>query len=61
MTICSGTLLAACAGLLGGRRCTTHHELLHTLRVLAPLAKVMENRVFVVDGPLASSAGITGV
>ena len=28
LTICSGTLLAARAGLLGRRRCTTHHELL---------------------------------
>jgi len=59
VTICSGTLLAARAGLLGGRRCTTHHELLDTLRALAPQAKVIDNRVFVVDGPLASSAGIT--
>ncbi len=59
VTICSGTLLAARAGLLGGRRCTTHHELLHTLRTLAPQAKVIDNRVFVVDGPIASSAGIT--
>ncbi len=59
VTICSGTLLAARAGLLGGRRCTTHHELLHALRALAPQAKVIDNRVFVVDGPLASSAGIT--
>jgi transcriptional regulator GlxA family with amidase domain len=59
VTICSGTLLAARAGLLGGRRCTTHHELLRELRALAPRAKVIDNRVFVVDGPLASSAGIT--
>jgi len=59
VTICSGTLLAARAGLLSGRRCTTHHELLHTLRGLAPRAEVVENRVFVVDGPIASSAGIT--
>ena len=59
VTICSGTLLAARAGLLGDRRCTTHHELLGTLRTLAPHAKVVENRVFVVDGPIASSAGIT--
>jgi transcriptional regulator GlxA family with amidase domain len=59
VTICSGTLLAARAGVLGKRRCTTHHELLPLLRALAPRAEVVDNRVFVVDGPLASSAGIT--
>ena len=59
VTICSGTLLAARAGLLAKRRCTTHHELLSMLRELAPRAKVIDNRVFVVDGPVASSAGIT--
>jgi transcriptional regulator GlxA family with amidase domain len=59
VTICSGTLLAARAGVLAARRCTTHHELLPMLRALAPRAEVVDNRVFVVDGPLASSAGIT--
>ena len=59
VTVCSGTLLAARAGLLDNRRCTTHHDLLTTLRVLAPQAQVVDNRVFMVDGPLASSAGIT--
>jgi transcriptional regulator GlxA family with amidase domain len=59
VTICSGTLLAARAGLLGTRSCTTHHELLSMLRDLAPRAEVIDNRVFVVDGPIASSAGIT--
>ena len=59
LAICSGALLAARAGLIERRRCTTHHELLHALRALAPRAEVIDNRVFVVDGPLASSAGIT--
>jgi transcriptional regulator GlxA family with amidase domain len=59
VTICSGALLAARAGLLAARRCTTHHELLSMLRTLAPKAQVVDNRVFVVDGPIASSAGIT--
>ncbi|HEX6706270.1 MAG TPA: helix-turn-helix domain-containing protein [Albitalea sp.] len=59
VTICSGTLLAARAGLLGSHRCTTHHELLDMLRGLAPEAQVVDNRVFVLDGALASSAGVT--
>ena len=59
LTICSGALVAARAGLLDQRHCTTHHELLDELRRLAPRAQVVENRVFMIDGPLASSAGIT--
>ena len=59
ITICSGTLLAARAGLLVNRKCTTHHELIHMLRTLAPRAQVIDNRVFVIDGSIASSAGIT--
>jgi transcriptional regulator GlxA family with amidase domain len=59
VTICSGTLLAARAGMLDNRRCTTHHDLLGLLRALAPSTQVVDNRVFVVDGPIASSAGIT--
>ena len=59
LTVCVGTLLAADAGLLGRRRVTTHHEHLDTLATLAPEAQVCANRVFVVDGPVWSSAGIT--
>jgi transcriptional regulator GlxA family with amidase domain len=59
LTVCAGALLAADAGLLAGRRCTTHHEMLERLQQMAPSAQVLANRVFVVDGPLASSAGIT--
>jgi transcriptional regulator GlxA family with amidase domain len=59
LTVCAGALLAADAGLLAGRRCTTHHEKLAELRALAPAALVLANRVFVVDGPVASSAGVT--
>jgi transcriptional regulator GlxA family with amidase domain len=59
VTICSGTLLAARAGMLDNRQCTTHHDLVGMLRTLAPRTQVVANRVFVVDGPVASSAGIT--
>jgi transcriptional regulator GlxA family with amidase domain len=59
VTICSGSLIAARAGLIGTRRCTTHHELLEELHKAAPAAQVVDNRVFVIDGSLASSAGVT--
>ncbi|OQS33308.1 GlxA family transcriptional regulator [Chromobacterium haemolyticum] len=58
-SICSGSLLTAEAGLLDGRQCTTHHTLLERLQQLAPQARVQQNRVFVQDGPISSSAGIT--
>jgi len=57
--VCSGALLAARAGLLDGRRCTTHHSLLDALRRLAPAAEVLDSRVFVEDEGVYTSAGIT--
>ncbi len=59
VTICAGALLAAHAGLLHGRRATTHHHHLDELRAGGTGCDVVTNRVFVVDGPVASSAGIT--
>lgn len=57
--ICSGALLAARAGLLDHRPCTTHHTDCGELRHLSPTAKVLENRIFVVDGNVYTSAGVT--
>lgn len=57
--ICSGALLAARAGLLDRRSCTTHHSDCATLQRLAPSAKVLEDRIFVVDGHVCTSAGVT--
>ncbi len=57
--VCSGALIAARAGLLDGRQCTTHHALCDALRAIAPEAKVLENRLYVTDGRLSTSAGIT--
>lgn len=57
--ICSGTLLAAKAGLLDGKRCTTHHNLISHLREIAPSAHVQEDCIFVSDGDIWTSAGIT--
>ncbi len=59
LTVCVGALLAADAGLLAGRTVTTHHELLADLAGLAPAAQVQHNRVFIDDGAILSSAGIT--
>lgn len=59
LTVCSGALLAADAGLLAGRRCTSHYDLLPELQRLAPAAKVQANHLYVLDGPLATSAGVT--
>lgn len=57
--VCAGALSAARAGLLDGRQCTTHHSLCARLQTLAPAARVLENRLYVTDGPVSSSAGIT--
>lgn len=59
VTICSGALMAAAAGLLDGHACTTHADCIDDLRHLAPGAQVLENRLFVEDGERYSSAGIS--
>lgn len=62
VTICSGALLAAAAGLMEGYQCTSHEECLDELRALAPTATVLENRLYVEDANRFSSAGIaTGI
>jgi len=57
--ICTGALIAARAGLLDDRDCTTHHTDCAELRALAPRARVLDNRLFVCDGPISTSAGVT--
>ncbi|HEY0208438.1 GlxA family transcriptional regulator [Acerihabitans sp.] len=57
--VCSGSLLAGRAGLLDGYRCTTHHDVMERLRQQAPAALVRDNRIFVEDRGVFTSAGIT--
>jgi transcriptional regulator GlxA family with amidase domain len=59
LTVCAGAVLAAHAGLLDGRRATTHHHHLDELQAVAPRCEVVSNRVFVLDGAVSSSAGVT--
>jgi len=57
--ICNGAFLAARAGLLDGRDCTTHYSCTAELQALAPHANVLENRIFVEDDTCMTSAGVT--
>ena len=59
VTVCAGAVLAAHAGLLTGREATTHHQHLDELRQADTTCRVQANRVFVTDGPVCSSAGVT--
>jgi len=59
VTICSGALLVARAGLFDGYACTTHFSVCAELAALAPRANVLDNRLYVEDGNRASSAGVT--
>ncbi|WP_258802593.1 GlxA family transcriptional regulator [Pseudarthrobacter sp. NS4] len=57
MSICSGVFALARAGLLAGRRCTTHWHYSNELAVTYPDVQVDENVLYVQDGTLISSAG----
>ncbi len=57
--VCAGSVIAGKAGLLDGRECTTHHDHIDELRAVAPRARVLDNRIFVEDGPVLTSAGVT--
>jgi transcriptional regulator GlxA family with amidase domain len=57
--VCAGSVIAGKAGLLTGRECTSHHAHIEELRKVAPGARVLDNRIFVEDGRVLSSAGVT--
>jgi transcriptional regulator GlxA family with amidase domain len=56
-SICSGAFVLAEAGLLDGRRATTHWCVARDLQARYPAVKVDEDRIFIVDGPIWTSAG----
>ena len=57
-SVCAGADALGRAGLLDGRRCTTHHELQEELARRYPAAHVVRDVLYVVDGRVATSAGI---
>jgi transcriptional regulator GlxA family with amidase domain len=56
---CVGAFVLAEAGLLDGRRATTHWQRARDLQARFPMVKVEEDRIFIVDGPVWTSAGMT--
>jgi len=58
VSVCSGAFALAAAGLLDGRRATTHHDLQDALTRAHPAVRVVRDVLFVVDGRIATSAGI---
>jgi transcriptional regulator GlxA family with amidase domain len=57
--ICTGAFILAEAGLLNGRRATTHWAFARDLQARYPGVTVQEDRIFIVDGPVWTSAGMT--
>ena len=58
-SVCTGAFLLGAAGLLDGRRAVTHWTHCEALARLYPEARVEPDPIFVRDGPVWSSAGIT--
>lgn len=56
---CVGAFALAEAGLLDGKRVTTHWDYAHELQRRYPKVKVQEDRIFVIDGSIWTSAGMT--
>lgn len=56
-SICSGAFALARAGVLQGRVCTTHWKVTAKLAAWSPMARVLDNRLFVRDGNIVTSAG----
>jgi len=57
--ICTGGFVLAQAGLLDGRRATTHWAFAQELRKRHPRIQLEEDRIYVIDGSVWTSAGMT--
>jgi transcriptional regulator GlxA family with amidase domain len=58
-SVCSGTFVLAEAGLLDGKRATTHWQRTRQFLAAYPKVKLEPDQIFVRDGNVWSSAGIT--
>ncbi|WP_030684567.1 GlxA family transcriptional regulator [Streptomyces sp. NRRL B-1347] len=59
VSVCTGAVLLARAGLLDGRRATTHWAYCDTLARDHPAVEVEPDPIYVRDGNVATSAGVT--
>lgn len=57
--ICTGAFVLAAAGLLDGRRATTHWAYAQNLQRQFPKVRVEPDRIFTVDGKVWTSAGMS--
>ncbi|GAB3168693.1 DJ-1/PfpI family protein [Myceligenerans halotolerans] len=57
-SVCAGSDALGQAGLLDGRRCTTHHAVQDDLAVRHPRARVVRDVLFTTDDGVVTSAGI---
>ena len=57
--VCTGAFLLGAAGLLDNRHVTTHWQFAPALAEAFPAAIVEPDRIFVRDGPMFTSAGVT--
>jgi len=57
LTVCSGSFVAAAAGVLNGRRATTHWRYADTMSEMYPAIEVDPNVLYVQDGRIITSAG----
>lgn len=58
-SVCTGTFLLAESGILKNKSCTTHWKRIKAFRKRYPAIDVQENRLFVVDKNIYTSAGIS--
>jgi transcriptional regulator GlxA family with amidase domain len=58
-SVCSGAFLLAAAGLLDGRRVTTHWAVADRLAAAYPSLAVDKDALYVRDGPVRTAAGVT--
>ena len=59
VSTCTGAFALARAGILDGRRATTHWQYLQKLRSEFPKVRVVDEGIFVKDGNVWTSAGVT--